>query len=158
MSNIVLVRIDDRLIHGQVVTRWIKETKTTRVVIVDNGVAADEFLQQILFMAAPPGIHVDVYNNDKASVELKKPSKQGENILILVKTPQTLEALKDNGVNIKQIVVGGMGAAVGRKKFYKNISASSEELNCFKRLKDKGVEVVIQIMPEDKPVDVIKFI
>ncbi|MBE6083621.1 MAG: PTS sugar transporter subunit IIB, partial [Tissierellaceae bacterium] len=56
MANIVLTRIDDRLIHGQVMTAWVKQTKATRIIIIDDVVAKDDFMKKVLTMAAPPGI------------------------------------------------------------------------------------------------------
>ncbi len=65
MREVVLTRIDDRLIHGQVITAWVRVTKANRILIVDNDVAADPFLTKVLKMASPPGMEVkilDVYN------------------------------------------------------------------------------------------------
>lgn len=156
MANIVLTRIDDRLIHGQVMTAWVKTTKATRIIIVDNAVAQDDFLKKILTMAAPPGISVEVYGIEDGASALKEDSPEDEKIVVLTKVPNTVEALVDNGVDIKDIVVGGIGAAPGRKKLYKNISISEEEKQCFLNLIEKNVEVNIQIVPDDRPLPIDK--
>ena len=57
-----LVRVDDRLIHGQVVAIWLKALGAKRIVIVDDKTAADEFLREILMLAAPPGVPVEVHD------------------------------------------------------------------------------------------------
>jgi len=158
MANIVLTRIDDRLIHGQVMTAWVKQTKATRIIIIDDVVAKDDFMKKVLTMAAPPGIKVEVYNVYEASDNLKKQSLPHENLILLVKIPQTVDRLIDNGIDIKNVVLGGMGASPSRKKFYKNISVSEDEREAFKRLINKGVKVNIRIVPDDKSVDINKFI
>ncbi|GFN36751.1 PTS system mannose/fructose/N-acetylgalactosamine-transporter subunit IIB [Tepidimicrobium xylanilyticum] len=154
MVNIVLTRIDDRLIHGQVMTAWVKSTEGNRIIIVDDAVAQDQFLQRVLKMAAPPGIKVEVYDVGEGAEALKAEAKEGERVIILVKYPHTIEKLVDKGVKIEKLIVGGMGAGPGRKKFYRNISVSEEEKAIFSRLLDKGVEIDIRIVPDDKPIEI----
>lgn len=158
MVNIVLTRIDDRLIHGQVMTAWVKSTEGNRIIIVDDAVAQDQFLQRVLKMAAPPGIKVEVYDVGEGAEALKAEAKEGERVIILVKYPHTIEKLVDKGVKIEKLIVGGMGAGPGRKKFYRNISVSEEEKAIFSRLLDKGVEIDIRIVPDDKPIEISKLL
>lgn len=157
MLNIVLTRIDDRLIHGQVVTAWSKITDANRIIIVDDEVAEEAFLVKVLKTAAPSTIKVDVFGIDEASKALKEES-QGEKLMILVKRPSVVLSLIENGVDIKELNVGGMGAGVGRKKFYKNISVSEEEKEEFKELVNLNVNVSIQIVPDAKQIDVKKLL
>ena len=65
MLNIVLTRIDDRLIHGQVVTAWAKITKANRIIVVDDEVAMDEFMVKILKMAAPRSFKIGIHSGEK---------------------------------------------------------------------------------------------
>lgn len=157
MRDIVLTRIDDRLIHGQVVTAWVKHTEGNRIIVVDDGLAKDAFMQKILKTATPPGITAEVVATDKAAELLKGEAVKGERIIILVKTPQPLEALLDAGVELKTIVLGGMGLKAGRKKFHKNISASGEEVECMKRIIKKGTSIVAQMVPDERPADISKL-
>jgi PTS system mannose-specific IIB component len=151
MANVVLTRIDDRLIHGQVMTAWVKTTKANRIIIVDDVVAKDDFMKKVLSMAAPTGIKVDAFTVEEASTALKEESKEDERIIILVKVPQTVERMLNNGVEIKDIIVGGIGAAPGRKRLYKNISISEEERQSFLNILDMGTEVNVRIVPDDRP-------
>ncbi|MFZ7132296.1 MAG: PTS system mannose/fructose/N-acetylgalactosamine-transporter subunit IIB [Eubacteriales bacterium] len=158
MKNIVLTRIDDRLIHGQVVTAWVKQTKGNRIIIVDDQLSTDSFMQQVLHMAAPTGIKVEVVNTVEGSKLLKMEPKINEKLIILTKGPQVLEQLIINGVEINTIILGGIGAKSGRKKFYRNISIDDEELNCFKRLIDNDVKVFMQIVPDERAISMEKLI
>ena len=157
MLNIVLTRIDDRLIHGQVITAWSKITDANRIIIVDDEVAQEAFLVKVLKTAAPSTIKVDVFGVNEAS-EVLKGESQGEKLIILVKTPSVVLSLVKAGVDIKALNVGGMGAGVGRKKFYKNISVSQEEKEEFKELVNLDVNVFIQIVPDAKQIDVQKLL
>nr|WP_319489017.1 PTS sugar transporter subunit IIB [uncultured Caproiciproducens sp.] len=158
MKNIVLTRIDDRLIHGQVVTAWVKQFKVNRIMIVDDPLIKDAFMMKILKAAAPPQISVEVQSVVCAAEILNGGPENGENILILVKTPQALENLIASGVEIKRIILGGMGAKAGRKKFTKNVSASEDEIACMKRIVEKGIEMQYQLVPDERPVNISKFI
>ena len=72
MENVLLARVDDRLIHGQVMTAWMKTYPATQIVIADDGVAKDEFMISVLETAAPAGVRVRVFGVDKTARLLKK--------------------------------------------------------------------------------------
>ncbi|MDI3480674.1 MAG: sorbose system component [Tepidanaerobacteraceae bacterium] len=158
MLNIVLTRIDDRLIHGQVMAAWSKFTKANRIMIIDDLVANDPFMGKILKMAAPPGMKVDVYNVKQATEILKNTHSSADRVIILAKYPKTIYELIEAGVEIKDLNVGGMAAGPGRKTLYKNISASAEEKEVFKDIISRGTYVYIKIIPDDKEVDIRKFL
>ena len=148
MRNLVLVRIDDRLIHGQVVTAWIKHTHGNRILIIDDKLVNDRIMQRVLKAAAPPGIVVEVLTVENSTTLLKEDSGPDERIIILVKTPDILERLLDGGVEIKKIVIGGMGITPQRKRYNKSLSASDDEVACMKRMMQKGVVMTFQLVPE----------
>jgi len=157
MKNIVLLRIDDRLIHGQVITQWNRVCMPTEILVVDDTTYADSFMCQVLLMAVPSDYKGNVLDVESAVRYLKEPSV-GERILILVKTPEVVEQLIDKGVEIKKLNVGGMGRKTGRTTLFRNISSSEEENNCMIRLTERGLIVSIQIVPEDKEVELSKLI
>jgi mannose/fructose/N-acetylgalactosamine-specific phosphotransferase system component IIB len=158
VRNIVLARIDDRLIHGQVVTSWVKQTNANRIIIVDNPLTKDVFMQRLLKAAAPSGISVSILTTEDAVKFLKGDPAAGENIIILVKVPEAIEALIDGGVVLDKVILGGMGAKEGRSRFNKNVSASSKEVECIKRILEKGVSMYYQMVPNERAVDVKKII
>lgn len=152
MSQIVLARVDDRLIHGQVMTAWLQYTDGNHIVIVDDGTAKDEFLKSVMKMSVPQGVKLDVLTVEDGTKFLSEDHGK-DNIIVLAKTPATYLALIEGGVSLKEVIVGGMGANGQRKKFFKNISASDEERGIFKNIIDNGVSVKIQIVPSDKATD-----
>ena len=149
MKNIVLIRIDDRLIHGQVVTQWIKDTNGNRILIVDDKLVNDRMMMRILKAA--------VMTVADAETELKQDAVPGENIVILVKVPLVLEALIDAGIPMQKIVLGGMGLTPQRKKFNKNVAATEEEVECMKRIVAKGVPMEFQLVPAERAINVEKL-
>lgn len=157
MLNIVLTRIDDRLIHGQVATAWSKITKATKIIVVDDAVAQDSFMEMVLKSAAPSSIKVEIFGVDDAVKALNK-DDDGERVIVLVKTPVTVLNLVKAGVGIKELNLGGMGARQGRKQLYKNISVSDEEKQSFRELMEHGVNVFMQIVPDAKQISLDKLL
>jgi mannose/fructose/N-acetylgalactosamine-specific phosphotransferase system component IIB len=149
-----LVRIDDRLIHGQVVALWVKHLQARRIVIVDDQVAKDSFLQLILRGAAPPGVTVDVSTIEDAPQALDRPESERRKTIVLMKGPKTAVGLRNAGVQFDTLNVGGMGAGPGRKPFYRNISASQDELDMFRQLESLGITAQIQIEPNARAIAV----
>lgn len=156
MENLVLTRIDDRLIHGQVMTAWIKQKNAVQVVVADDEVAEDDFMINVLEMAVPDEIAIGIFNRDDA-VEFMKQGLEAPTIL-LAKGPEILNYMVDHGIEIDEIDVGGMGAKEGRSVLYKNISTNPEENKHFLDLIQKGVNVFVQVMPQDKQVNVAEYI
>ncbi|KRM78546.1 PTS system mannose-specific transporter subunit IIB [Lapidilactobacillus dextrinicus DSM 20335] len=151
MQNLVLTRIDDRLIHGQVMTAWSKVTNAEQVIIVDDGVATDDFMINVLENAIPESMAIGVFTREDAVTFLSEPLEAPT--IILAKVPESLEYLIDHGIDIKEIDLGGMGAKQGRERIYHTISTSDSENDAFKRILDKGVNVFIQIMPQNDKVE-----
>ncbi|SES95299.1 PTS system sorbose subfamily IIB component [Enterococcus malodoratus] len=83
---------------------------------------------------------------------------EADKVIILAKSPEVYVALTNQGISLEKINIGGMGAKEGRTKFYKNISASSAEKESLKKLVDAGAAVTIQIIAEDKAIDVAKLL
>ena len=156
MQNLVLTRIDDRLIHGQVMTAWIKNKKADQVVIVDDGTANDEYRIEVLEMAIPEEIAIGIFTKEEG-VQFFEQGLDAPTIL-LVKGPEALNYLVDHGIPIEEVDVGGMGARNDRNVLYKNISTSAEENKAFLQLLNKNVNVFIQVMPQDKPIDIKEYL
>ena len=158
MRNIVLSRIDERLIHGQVMTSWIKIANPNKVLVIDNASATNAFLKRILFAAAPKDMELLVMTTEDATAYLKEDADAGERIFILTKVPKPfLEAIR-NGVKIDEIILGNMGGAAGRKRFNKNVNASDEEIQDFKDIIALGTNLYSQMVPSDSKEDVRKLL
>lgn len=158
MRNIVLARIDDRLIHGQIVTSWSKVTGANAILIADDALTRDRFTQRILLAAAPPDIEVTIYSVVDAITFLKEEGDQEERLILLTKVPEVMESIINSGVPLEKIVLGGMGMKAGRARFNKNVSASPDELECMKRILEKGTDIIYQLVPSERPVNMSKLI
>ena len=158
MNNIVLLRVDDRLIHGQVMTSWLNFTSANKIMVIDDKAAQDPFMKTVLKSAVPSNVGLGVFSIDRAADRLIKGFKAGDKVIVLVKYPKTILELMEKGVSFKYANIGGMGAGMNRKKFYKNISASEEEIEIFKKIISLGCKIEIQIIAEDAKIDIEKIL
>ncbi len=157
MENLVFTRIDDRLIHGQVCTAWLKSLPTVKhVLVVDDKTAKDPFMGEMFALLIPEHISIEVRTIEEAIKIMKdglpKPT------MMIVKVPDTIKQLVDNGIDIDFLNIGGMGMSAGRKKLFQNISASDAERDIFRELIAKGVKIEVQIIPAAKQTDIAKLL
>jgi PTS system mannose-specific IIB component len=145
-DNIVFVRVDDRLIHGQVVTAWLKVyTSVKHIMCIDDFSSKDPFMQKMFQLLIPKDQTVEIKSVEGAIEALKEGLDKPT--MIIAKTPATIKALVDAGIDIDKFNIGGMGMSGKRKRFYQNISADEEEKDIMRELLDKGVKIEIQIVP-----------
>lgn len=154
MRNIVLARVDDRLIHGEVVSVWTPSLQANTILIVDDDVAKDKFNLKVLKSLAPAGVKVFVITQEKAADRLMAEGKPGEKIIMLAKTPITYDYLVKAGVPLKEVNLGGMGIRGARRPFIKNVAASPEEVDAIEDMTNRGVHVYYQLVPEQGVVEV----
>jgi PTS system mannose-specific IIB component len=147
-----LVRIDDRLIHGQVVAGWLRALGAKRIVIVDDATSRDEFLREVLTLAAPQGVPVEVYGVADGAARCLELASSPEPVIVLARSPRTVLGLRQAGVPIEVVDLGGMGAGPGRRRLHKTISVSPEELESLRELEKMGTRVEIQIVADDRPI------
>ena len=147
-----LVRVDDRLIHGQVVAIWLKALNARRIVIVDDRTAHDEFLTEVITLSSPPGVVVEIHDVASGTERVKSLAGDPEPIFVLMRSPLVALRMREAGVEFPLLNVGGIGAGPGRKPLYRNISASPEEMVAMRQLESMGTTVELRIVENDRPV------
>ncbi|HHV83295.1 PTS N-acetylgalactosamine transporter subunit IIB [Tepidanaerobacter syntrophicus] len=155
--NIVLTRIDNRLIHGQVAVTWCHHTNANLIVVVNDKVAKDEIRKNIMNMAVPPGVGVRYFTVDEAVLKLPKASPK-QFIMLVVETPQDVLRLVEAGIPIKTVNVGNMHYSEGKVQISSTVSVSQDDIDTFKKLISKGVKCIIQRVPTEKGVDIEELI
>lgn len=152
MAKIKLIRIDSRLIHGQVITKWLKVANAKRIIIIDDELANDSFMGDIYRMAAPQGIGVEIYDVNTA-VEKWKENEMGEGeILVLFKNVSNCYHAFKNGFPVHCLQIGGIGSAPGRTTVFRAISFDKTDVTQLQEIQDTGTEVNIHIIPEESKV------
>ena len=147
--KIALARIDDRLIHGQVVTVWSKETKCQRIIVCNDDVANDEIRKTLLTQVAPPGVKSHVVDIDKAIKVINNPKYENDIVLLLFTNPTDVLRLVDAGIDIKSVNIGGMSFKEGKIQITPAISVNAEDIKSFKALNKKNIELEIRKVASD---------
>jgi len=153
IEELGLIRIDDRLIHGQVIAVWCRHRKFTRILILDDEVAADSFMQEVLGLAAPPGITVEALSIEEGIRDLSSGRGDLGTTMVLLKSPLAAKRFYDGGLHYQALNIGGIGNKPGRKNIFKNISASPDEIAILKYLLDQGVQITLLTVPGEKSKD-----
>jgi len=154
--SIVLYRIDDRLVHGQVMTAWSKVFDTTRILIIDDATANNPFLVQVMKMAVPGDYHVDIVGMADAAAKIAG-DPADKRTMVLVKEPKTILELQKQGVEIKELNVGNMGAAPGRRVVNRSLQLTGDEYQTLIDIQSNGTRVYAQIYPDGKTLELNKL-
>lgn len=144
-----LARIDDRLIHGQVATRWTKESKVNRIIVVNDDVAKDQVRSTMLKSVAPPGVTAHVVGVDKMVRVYNNPEYANDRVMLLFTNPQDVLKLLEAGVDMKSINIGGMAYRDGKKMITSAVSVDEKDIESFKAIHQLGIELDVRKVSND---------
>lgn len=153
MTNIKLARVDFRLMHGQVVTNWIKQVSADAILIVDDKLASDKFLAKVFLMAAPPGVKISIKSIKKAVQGAKEDRYDGLKLLVLFKSIENAKKAYDSGFPLNELQIGGLGNGSNKVMISNEIFLSKEEADMLEEMNNKGLKINLQVTPKDPLVD-----
>lgn len=156
--KIGLARIDDRLIHGQVATRWTKETNVTRIIVVSDEVAADTVRKTLLTQVAPPGVTAHVVDVAKAIRVWDNPKYAGDRVMLLFTNPTDVLRVVEGGVKITSVNIGGMAFRQGKTQVNNAVSVDEKDIEAFKKLNEKGIELEVRKVSTDSRLKMMDLI
>ena len=156
--KINLARLDTRLLHGQVVTNWVPYSKADRVIVASDDVAKDELRKELIKQAAPNGIKVNVVPIQKLIDASKDPRFGNTHALVLFETVQDALRAIEGGVPIKELNVGSMAHSTGKTMVNNVLSMDKDDVACFEKLRDLGVEFDVRKVPNDSKKDLFDLI
>ena len=151
--KIELVRIDDRFIHGQVLTKWVKLRPINRIIIVSDAVAQDEMRKTLVLSVAPPNVKASAVTVDKMVRAYQSPRYTNDSVMLLFERPEDIVELVEKGVPLKEINVGGMRFEKNRQQITKAVSVSPTNVEAFKKLHELGVHLELRQLPGDTSID-----
>lgn len=146
--GVVLTRVDFRLIHGQVMTRWLTQTGANEIVTVDTTTSKDPFMVDVFKMAAPKGIRIKAYDVDQAVKAQQNGDFDKGKIIVLFKNVAELKKAVDAGLKLESVQIGGLGGGAGRKAVLNAITLDQKDLDDLLAIQSKGVEVYFQTTPD----------
>lgn len=147
--KLALVRIDSRLLHGQVATAWTKAVQPTRIIVVSDAVSKDELRKKLIEQAAPPGVKANVVPIAKMIEVAKDPRFGNTKALLLFENPQDVVRAIEGGVDIKEVNVGSMAHSVGKVLVNKVLSMDAKDVEAFETMKKAGVKFDVRKVPND---------
>ena len=153
--QIPLLRIDSRLIHGQVATSWAKAVKCDAIFAISDEVASDPLRSKLLLQVAPAHLQSYVITVDKAIKVWHNPMYADRKVLWLVTKPGDIVRLIEGGVDIKQVNVGGMTHREGSKLISQAVAVDADDVAAFKRLHEMGVKMTLQQLATSPAEDVM---
>ncbi|MCG9784271.1 PTS N-acetylgalactosamine transporter subunit IIB [Vibrio brasiliensis] len=157
MPNIVLSRIDERLVHGQVGVQWVGFADANIIVVVNDDVAEDSIQQNLMEMVLADGIAIRFWSVQKTIETIHKAADR-QRILLVCRSPKDFRQLVEGGVPISNINVGNMHYVDGKKQIAKTVSVDSEDVAEFEQLKALGVACTIQGVPTESATDLFTLI
>ncbi|MGH7531216.1 MAG: PTS system mannose/fructose/N-acetylgalactosamine-transporter subunit IIB [Gemmatimonadales bacterium] len=155
--SVALYRIDDRLIHGQVVVGWGQPLDCTFIVLVDDEVRGSEWEQDLYRMGVPPHIEVIFASVDEAARQLPTWEADARVGILLVGDIDTAVALVSCSNSVKRLNIGGIHHRSGRTERLRYVYLTDEEAAQLRRLAARGIEVTAQDVPSARAVPVGEF-
>jgi fructoselysine and glucoselysine-specific PTS system IIB component len=149
---IKLIRIDDRLVHGQVAFTWTPALDADCLVVANDKVAKDEFMKMTLGLAKPASAKLLIKSLADAAIFLNDPRAQNLKILLIVNSVRDAAILVDEISGIRSINFGGIRTKEGTRSISKAIALTDEDILIIKEMLAKGLELEVRQVPTDKKV------
>ena len=148
---VILARIDDRLIHGQVVEGWVNFLKATCILVADDRVAANPLQRTIMEISVPEGLKVIIGRVEDICARIRSSSLDAERAILLFSNPtDVLRSLKA-GLSCPSINLGGLHFVPGKRKIMDVLAVDDADLESLQAILKQGVRIDIQTVPTEKP-------
>lgn len=154
--NILLTRIDNRLIHGQVATQWNSTLGANLILVANDEVAGNKMRQGLMDMAAPSGVQTRYFTLQK-TIDIIHKANDKQKIFIICETPEDVLTLVEGGVPITKVNIGNMHMAEGKRQVATTVAVDDADVDAFKKLQEKGVELEIRRVPSTAAEDTEKL-
>jgi mannose/fructose/N-acetylgalactosamine-specific phosphotransferase system component IIB len=156
---IVLLRVDERLIHGQVVVGWGEEIHMTRIVVVDDEISESPWEQELYCLGVPPTMTAEFASVESARARFAEWQADPGRTVVLVRDAQSLERLAENGsLGDMGVNLGGLHSAPDRERVLPYLYLSPEDRESLRRVEQSGAKVSAQDVPGNRPVPLSELI
>lgn len=146
---VVHVRMDNRLIHGQILVSWNSEMHIDHLIVTNDVVANDNLQVTLLKAVTPIGSKVSVLTIDECVAYCKSPQAQDEKIFIIAKYPEDGFALVKGGLDMPVLNLGNQAFVKGSKKLSNTVFLTESGVKALKEIHDMGIRITCRMMPTD---------
>ncbi|MGL4875906.1 MAG: PTS system mannose/fructose/N-acetylgalactosamine-transporter subunit IIB [Clostridium sp.] len=154
--GIINIRIDERLIHGQVASRWTSTLNPHRIIVANETAASSQMEKATLRMATPATVKLSVITPKSAAENIGNGKYGDQRLFMIFKNPKDVLEFTEAGGRIETLNVGNMSYKNNTKEVTKSIHVSNEEKNIFNELHSKGINIIAQLVPGDPVIDFMK--
>jgi len=154
----LLVRIDDRLIHGQVTVAWGTWLEPDRIVLANDEVAAAPWRRGLYADSDTLGAAVSVVSVDDFCVAVREERWKGERLILVVESPADLLKLIDGGVAVPCANVGGMHFTAGKSELLPYVYVDDNDVRDMRAIASRGTGLFAQDVPQTSPVDLVPIL
>ncbi|KRN09514.1 PTS system mannose/fructose/N-acetylgalactosamine-transporter subunit IIB [Liquorilactobacillus mali] len=155
---ITAVRIDGRLLHGQVANMWTNVVGATRIMVIDDEVASSDVAKAGIKLAKPTGVNLSILSEQKAVNNINEGRYDSQKVFILVRHPRVLVNMIQKGVPITSVNVGNMSQTDETKAITNSINVVQADVDAFNELHKLGVSVTAQMVPSDPVLNFIDLL
>ena len=148
MAEVSLVRVDFRLVHGQVVVKWSKVAKATKIIVMNDVIAADKTIKSVYKMAAPAGVKVLCYSLEKEMTKYKETQFGDGRAMVMFKDIKDCYRAWKAGFDMPKLQLGNCPRGADKKALNNEVYATEEEIGLLKEMSAAGVDIVIHTIPE----------
>jgi PTS system mannose-specific IIB component len=146
-TETAFLRIDDRLIHGQVIVGWLPEIKPDRLVVVNDKISDDFMRQEMMALSVPPEIDLQFYSTSEID-----DAKVSSDTFILVASPQDAWSCLEKGIKPRRFNVGGMHSRDNKEEIFEALHLDHQDRKFFEMILESGIDPVFQPTPQNEPV------
>ena len=153
--RVTVMRVDDRLIHGQIITRWIDYAEAKRILVVDDKAAGDSIQQMLLKLAVPSGIKLEILSKEDGIKRIQTDTTN-DNVLLLMRNPEEARQFLKMGFEIKTINIGNISnskSETGRKKVLDYIYLEERDAAAMRELLKMGIQPDVRAIPTERSKD-----
>ncbi|MBE6081577.1 MULTISPECIES: PTS system mannose/fructose/N-acetylgalactosamine-transporter subunit IIB [Tissierellales] len=157
MADIRLIRVDFRLMHGQVIANWLNQVDGNAIMIVNKQLSKDPFMNNVYKMAAPKGVKVSIFDLDTALEKIKSEKyTSNRKLIVLFKSVTDAKEAYEKGFPISELQVGGLGSGPDRVQITNQIYLNKEDTDKLLDMNGKGVKVYLQAVPKESELSIDK--
>jgi mannose/fructose/N-acetylgalactosamine-specific phosphotransferase system component IIB len=150
---VVHLRVDNRLIHGQIMIAWSRKIKLDHIIVTNDKVAADPMQQTLLKAVAPQGRKVSVLSVKDCADYCRSPAAEKESIFVIAKTPEDVLGLMEAGMDIKEFNLGNAAYEPNTRKVSKTVYLTEPAAMAIKKLHDMGLRITSRMIPSEPDVE-----
>jgi PTS system mannose-specific IIA component len=153
-----LIRIDDRLIHGQLVEGWVNYLKATSILVADDAVASNPRQRSIMELSVPQGLQVFIGSVEEVCGRSRAAGQDDGHAIVVFSNPVDVLRALEAGMECRTVNIGGMHFVPGKRKLLDVLAVNDVDLEALLAISGRGVKIVIQTVPTQRPIPLEKVL